>query len=134
MSNPTDLKLSKWPFFVGDAVLLGFAIYVYAGHTTSPMGKWEALIVLLSATLGAARAITPYLLEYQAAVKMVETGAMVSTISQIENLEGIARQIGGATSQWQGVQEHATRTATVAKEMAGGMAAEAASFKEFLQK
>ena len=32
----------------------------------------------------------PFLLEYRTAVKMVETGAIVSTVSQIRNLEEVA--------------------------------------------
>jgi molecular chaperone GrpE (heat shock protein) len=134
MNNPTDIKLSKWPFFLGDAILLTFGIFVYTQHESSMMGKWAALLGLLIAAMGAALAVTPYLLEYFTAVKMVETGAMVSTISQIQNLEEIARQIGGATSQWQGVQEHATRTASTAKELVGRMTTEAAAFMEFMQK
>jgi molecular chaperone GrpE (heat shock protein) len=134
MSNPTDLKLSKWPFFLGDALLLGLVVFVCATHTASPMGKWEVLLALLIGVIGAALAVTPYVLEYLAAIKMVETGAVVSTISQVQNLEEIAGRIGGATAQWHGVQEHAARTSATAKEIAERMTAEAAAFKDFLQK
>ncbi len=48
---------------------------------------------------------------------MVETGAVVSTINQIQNLDVLAAQISGATAQWQGVQEHAARANITAQEI-----------------
>lgn len=136
MSNQTDLKLLKWPFFLGDAVLLGFAYsyFLYAQHNHAPLGHWEGMLFLLSGVVGAVLAVTPFVMEYQAAVKMVETGAMVSTLGQIQNLEAVAGQISAATAQWQGVQEHSGRTATAAKEIAERMGAEVAAFTEFMQK
>jgi molecular chaperone GrpE (heat shock protein) len=58
----------------------------------------------------------------------------VTTVSQIRNLEQLAAQIGYATSQWQIVRESSDRTASMAKEIAQGMAAEVRSFNEFLQR
>jgi molecular chaperone GrpE (heat shock protein) len=119
---------------LGDAILVGLIIFICAGRLASPIGGWTILAILLAGALGALIAVAPYVLEYQAAVKMVETGAMVSTISQVQNLEEIAKQIGGATAQWHDVQEQAARTAAGAKELTERMTAEAASFTEFLQK
>jgi len=137
MSNQTDLKFVKLPFYLGaffcDAVLIGFA-YVYARHAHSPMGVFEALLFLLCGAIGAGVFILPFWLEYRAAVRMVETGAVVSTMSQLQNIEEIARQIGGATAQWQGVQEHCVKTTTTAKEIADRMTAEANAFTDFLKK
>ena len=98
------------------------------------MGFGTTLVCVSSGTIGALIAMLPFFLEYRAAVKMVETGAMVSTVSQFQNLEEIVRQIGGATSQWQGVQEHSARTATTAKEISERITTEAAAFSQFLQK
>ncbi|HWF18530.1 MAG TPA: nucleotide exchange factor GrpE [Verrucomicrobiae bacterium] len=137
MSNQTDPKFVKLPFFVCaffcDAVLIGFA-YVYSHHAHSPMGIFEALLFLLCGAIGAGVFILPFWLEYRAAVRMVETGAVVSTISQIQNIEELAKHIGGATSQWQGVHEHSVKTVTTAKEIADRITAEAAAFKDFLKK
>jgi molecular chaperone GrpE (heat shock protein) len=79
-------------------------------------------------------AVLPFLLEYRTSVRMVETGAMVSTISQIQNLEELAGRITTATAQWQGVQEHSAGAINAAKEIAGRMTSEAAGFAEFLKK
>lgn len=134
MSTQTELKLAKWPFFVGNVLLLALAYFIYAQHGRSPMSFWISLLFLGAGTIGSFISVLPFLLEYRTAVKMVETGAVISTISQIKNLEEIGRQIGVATSQWQGVQEHSARTVGVAKELAQNMATEAAAFGEFLKK
>jgi molecular chaperone GrpE (heat shock protein) len=134
MSNQIEPKLPKWPFFLlGDAVLLGLVWLIYA-QSTAPMGRWEAALLLSCGALGSMLAITPFILEYRTAVKMIETGAFISTASQIQNLELLARQIGNATAQWQGVQELSTGSVTAAREIAERMTAETAAFSEFMQK
>jgi molecular chaperone GrpE (heat shock protein) len=133
MSNPTEIRLPKWPFFLGDAVLLGLAYFIYL-HAKLPLGRWEMGFFVLIGALGSALAVTPFLLEYRTAVRMVETGAVASTVSQIQNLEEVAGQIAAATAQWQGVQEHSTGAVKAAEEIADRMASEAAGFTEFLRK
>lgn len=136
MSNQTDLKFVKLPFFLCafgcDVVLVAFAYY-YLLHSHSPLSFFEGVLLTLCVIAGAAVALLPFLLEYRAAVKMVETGAVVSTISQVQNIEEIARQITGATAQWQGVQEHCSRATTAVKAVSERMASEVATFGEFLQ-
>lgn len=138
MSESTELKFAKWPFyaacFIGDVVLLGCAYFIYSRHSGGTVGGWEALLVVFCGTIGSALAVLPFVLEYQSAVKMVETGALVTTVAQIQHLEEIAIRIGIATSQWQGVQEHSSRTTAAAKEIAERIAGESAAFTEFLQK
>jgi molecular chaperone GrpE (heat shock protein) len=134
MSNQNDLKIAKWPFLLGDAVLLGFAGFVYARHLQSPFSLWEALLFVVCGVVGAVIAIVPFILEYNAAVKMVETGAVVSSIGELHKVEEIAALIGAATSQWQSVQEISARTTGTAKDVAAQMTKEAAAFTEFLQK
>src|ERR1700679_2820025 len=92
MSNPTEIKLPKWPFFLGDAVLVGLAYFIYL-HVKLPLGRWEYGFFVVIGLLGAALWVSPYLLEYRTAVRMVETGAMGSTISKIQNLEHLAGRI-----------------------------------------
>jgi molecular chaperone GrpE (heat shock protein) len=134
MSNQTELKIPKWPFLLGDAVLLGCAGLVYARHIGSPLSVWETALFVLCGIVGAVIAIIPFMMEYRAAAQMVETSAVVSTVAQLDKLNDIAAQIKGATSQWQNVQELSARTAGTAKEIAAQMAKEAVAFTEFLQK
>jgi molecular chaperone GrpE (heat shock protein) len=134
MSNPTVPKLSKWPFFLGDAVLLGLACFICAQHGKLPLGEIQVSLVVLSAIAGAALAVIPFVLEYRAAARMVESSGIVATVAELQNLEMIAAQINAATARWQVVQEHSANSVTAAREIAAKMSTEAGAFREFLQK
>ena len=134
MSNQTGLKLPKWPFFLGDAVLLALAGYVCTQHGRLPLGIWQVLLVVLSGAAGAVLAVVPFVLEYRAAARLVESSGLVSTVAEIHNLEMIAAQINAATARWQVVQEHSANSVAAAREIAAKMSTEAGAFREFLQK
>jgi molecular chaperone GrpE (heat shock protein) len=126
-------RLPRWPFLVGDVLLLGLAVYICL-QSSAPMGGRETFACVLCVAFGAALAVTPYLLEYRTTVKLLEAASLTTVVSQVKNLEQLAAQIGYATSQWQIVRESSDRTASMAKEIAQGMAAEVKAFNEFLQR
>ncbi len=131
MRTPTLPKLTRWPFFVGNALLLGLAVYICAQGRP---GHWEWIACVLCVAAGVGFGVLPFLQEYRAAVKLAEAEGLVSVVSQIKNLEQRAAQIGYATSQWQVVRESSDKTAAAAKEIARGMATEIKAFNEFLQR
>ncbi len=133
MRDPLDPKLSKWPFFVGDVLLVGAAVFVYA-QSKLPMGVWAMCFAGLCLAVGAVLGIAPFVLEYRATVKLAEAGALATVVAQIQNLETIAAQIRSATGQWQDVQEQAGKTALAAKEIADRMRAEVEAFSQFMQR
>ena len=133
MSDLNAPKLAKWPFFLGDALLLGVAGFI--GHQSKPaLGHWELCFIVLCVIGGALLAIAPFLLEYSALVKLTEAGSLTTAVTQLRNLEGIAAQITGATGRWQDAQDAADQTARSAKEIADRMTAEVKSFTEFMQR
>ena len=134
MSVRTANNVPKWPFFLGNAVLLGMALFIYNQPTKLPMNLWECLLFAACGLAGATLSVIPYILEYRGAVRMFESGTLVSTMAEIRNLEMIAAQINAATARWQVVQEHSANSVGAAKEISQKMAAEAAAFSEFLQK
>jgi len=126
-------KLAKWPFFLGDAILLGFAgLMVY--QSGWPLGLWQLAIVLGAIVVGAWLSIIPFLREYQAAVKLSEADQLANTVEQMKNLDLINKQISMATGQWQTVQDHSARTVGAAKEIADRMKAETQEFLAFFEK
>jgi molecular chaperone GrpE (heat shock protein) len=133
MSEPIAPKLAKWPFFVGDGLLLGTAYFICYQSKFS-LGHWEMCFVVLCVVGGAVLGVAPFLLEYDALVKVAEAGALNTVVSQLRNLEGIAGQISGATGRWQEAQEQADRTAASAREIADRMTAEVKAFTEFMQR
>jgi molecular chaperone GrpE (heat shock protein) len=78
--------------------------------------------------------VTPFLLEYRAATKSSEAEQLSQAVLQIQNIHLIARQITHATSDWQSVKEHSTKTVDASREIAEAITAEAKAFSEFIQK
>ncbi|HET7625231.1 MAG TPA: nucleotide exchange factor GrpE [Verrucomicrobiae bacterium] len=133
MRDLTIPKIPKWPFFLGDILLLALAWFIHV-ESKSPVGAWEIIAYVLCVSIGAWISITPFLKEYQAAIKRAEAGDLAGVASQIQNLEQLAAQIGYATSQWQVIRESADKTTNIAKEIARGMAAEVQAFNEFTKR
>lgn len=126
-------KLPKWPFFLGDALLLGLAYFIYS-QSALPLHRVEIAAIVLCVALGAAFGALPFLSEYSAIVKLAQGENLASAVSQIQNAEQIADQISSATNHWQTAQDAADKTTKAAKEIAVGMAAELKGFSEFMQR
>ena len=133
MSDLNAPKLAKWPFFLGDALLLGVAYYI-CHQSKSAFGLWELCFVVLCVAGGAVLGIAPFLLEYSALVKLAEAGSLTTVVSQMGNLHGIAGQISGATGRWHEAQDAADKTARSAGEIAERMTAEVQAFTEFMKR
>lgn len=123
----------KWPFFLGDALLLGVAATIVALRGGA-LNEWQAAACAAAVGLGAWLAVWPFVLEYRATLTLLETDSLAGTLEQISQVEGVARQIQNATGQWQTVHEHAVSIAGTAKKLADNMAGEAKAFAEFMQK
>ena len=133
MSDPISPRLPKWPFYLGDGLLLGTAYFIWS-QSKGAMGHWDMCLVVVCVIAGAALAVAPFLLEYQASMKVAEAGALTTVVAQMQALESIASQISGATAKWQDAHEQADKTAATAREITERMTAEANAFKEFMQR
>ncbi len=133
MHDTQQFKVPKWPFFLGDACLVGLAYFVYWQGNT-PLGRWEIAVAGICVALGALLGIIPFFLEYRALLKRIETSALGTAAEKIQNLEILATQISGATNHWQSAQDQADKTAALAGEISGRMAAEVRDFTAFMQK
>ena len=133
MRERTSPKLAKWPFFLADVALLGAAWLIF-WQSRTPMTAWEAFYCAACVALGAVLGVAPYLLEYRAAMKVIEAERLAQVILQIENIEIIGRQINQATSGWQTAHEHASQTVGAAREIAERITTEARAFSDFLRK
>ena len=132
MQDSSAPRLAKWPFFLGNALLLALAGFIFF-EGKRPFGPAEVLACVLCVGVGAVFSIWPFVLEYRSAEKLLETVALTSVVAQVQNLDAIATQISDATAQWQSVQEAADKTARQAGDIAKKMAEEAAAFNEFIQ-
>jgi molecular chaperone GrpE (heat shock protein) len=133
MRDASNLKLTKWPFFAGNLLLLGTA-GVICLESKLPLALWETALAAVCVAAGTALAVLPFILEYRTVAKLAEAGALASVMAQIQNLEAIAAQISGATGLWQNAQEAADKTAAAARSIADRMSDELKGFAEFMQR
>jgi molecular chaperone GrpE (heat shock protein) len=133
MNDVRDWKIPKWPFLLGDVLLLAFA-YLIVWKSPHPIGKWEIMACFAAAALGAVLGIIPFLLDYRAMGKAIQVNALGAVADKIQDLEKLATQISSATNQWEVVQGQADKTAAGARQIADKMSAEVREFSEFMQK
>ncbi|MBL9136447.1 MAG: hypothetical protein JNK85_11290 [Verrucomicrobiales bacterium] len=120
-------RLNKMPFWFADATLLAAAAVLVAVGGR-PLKAWEMIAVVACVAIGGWLAVLPFLKEYEADVKLAETGSLDRTMEKLTQLDTVADRIAGATGQWQGVQDRAAQTAEMAKGVVERLAREAESF------
>ena len=133
MTEPKIPKLSKWPFFLADFVLVGAAAWIVYLRPY-PIGEGSILIMAALTTMGAWLSIIPFLTQNRAAIKVAEAGALTTVVEQINELRTLTNQISFATAQWQVAQDHAADTVKAAHGIAERITKEAEAFGAFMQK
>jgi molecular chaperone GrpE (heat shock protein) len=135
MNDVTNWKVPKWPFLLGDALLMVFG-YFFVLHSPLPIRHWE--IAAGCVAIGAILGVIPFVLDYRAMGRALEVNALGAVAEKIQSLEKVAAQISSATNQWaavqEGVQGNSDKTLAAAKETADRMAEEVRLFSEFMKK
>jgi molecular chaperone GrpE (heat shock protein) len=133
MNDVRDWKIPKWPFLLGNGLLLAFA-YLIVWKSPHPISQWEIMACFATATLGAVLGVFPFVLDYRAMGKAIQANALGAVSDKIQDLEKLAAQIGAATNQWDVIQGQAEKTAAGARQITEKMGAEVREFSEFMQK
>jgi molecular chaperone GrpE (heat shock protein) len=133
MHDATAPKLTKWPFFIGNALLLGAAWFI-CFQSASPLKIGELSLTLLAASGASALALAPFVLEYRAASRLAEARSLASAIAKMENLESLLSEVKGATANWQSVQEQAEKTAALARNISEAVNLEVTRFREVIER
>lgn len=133
MRESTEFKVARWPFFLGDAFMLGLAYFVF-WQSKLPLGRWEIGAICICVGLGALLGVLPFLLEYRVLLGLIQTNALGTVAEKIANLERVAAQITAATNQWETAHDNAEKVAATAKDIADRMAAEVRAFTDFMEK
>jgi molecular chaperone GrpE (heat shock protein) len=126
-------RLVKWPFFLGDLVLISFAVYLVE-QSPAPLSSTQAGICMGAIFIGACLAILPYLRDHRVALRLSEVHALTSSLAQLGHLEQIKSQILGATTQWQTIQQHSDESLAAAHDLSARMKSELGEFCEFLKR
>lgn len=128
-----QLKVPKWPFVLGQVLLLGFAYFIVA-HSPHPISKGEVAACFAAAFTGALVGVLPFLIDCKLIAKKIEGQALGEVAEKIQKLENVAGQVSSATNEWVNVQTQAEKTANGAREIATRMSEEVRQFSEFMQK
>jgi molecular chaperone GrpE (heat shock protein) len=128
-------SLPKWPFYLADALLSAIATYVLwrLGALEGTADIIIALACLAAAAWGAWLSITPWLVEFRAQSTLTETQNLRSSLEQVQGIEKVADLIKQSNSQWQNIQDSASRTVTAAQEISERMKTESEEFMKFLE-
>jgi molecular chaperone GrpE (heat shock protein) len=134
-NDVTNWKVPKWPFFLADALLFGFA-YFFILRAPQSVHHWE--IAAACVAFGAVLSLIPFYLDYRAMGKALEVNALGAVSEKIQKLDTLSAQINAVTNRWENIQEalqaDAGKTSAAAKQIADKMAEEVRQFNEFMQK
>lgn len=133
MLDRTPPPTPKWPFFLGDAVLLATAAFIY-GQSRLPLGHWELAVCVACIALGAGVSLLPFLLDYRAVNKALEADALGAVADKIQHLDRVAAQITQATREWENVQLQAEKIAGEARAITDRITAEARDFTRCMER
>ncbi|MCF7668711.1 MAG: nucleotide exchange factor GrpE [Verrucomicrobia bacterium] len=132
MKEESVPKLVKWPFFVGDAVLLALACWILY-QCSIPAKLWELSAAAVCVFGGAVLAIIPYLKEYRTVSRLTEAAMLEDTTKRFEDVGKVGESISMATAQWQSVEDNCKKAVVSSEQVVNRIAAEAKAFAEFLQ-
>jgi len=133
-------RITRWPFFVGDLLLVGVALVCYAHGRHWPFGDvvglepWLGWVMTTCFFLGAVMSVLPFFLEHRLQLRVAEVEKINAALQRVRNIEQVSRQIGSATAGWQAIQDDAGKAVESASGLAERMAGEAKAFQEFLTK
>jgi len=132
MNENSAPKLSKAPFIIGDLLLL--AVAAWLAFRGNPLDTWHVVLLVAAVAIGAWLAVAPFVIEFNAKLKMAESEQLATATAQLGNLEALANQIASAGSEWQHIHQSTTQTVTAADQIAEKMILEARNFGEILTK
>ena len=132
MSNSPAPKSAKWPFLLGDLLLVAAATAIVAQGR--PLGPWQAIAIVAAVALGAWILIQPFLKDQDIEGQLEELHRLGDTVKQINKIEDAADRIGRASTNWHGVQTEAGKTLEAVQAISDRMSSEAQQFAQFIQR
>jgi len=132
MSENACPRTTKWPFIVGDLVLVatagGVAALAHGGFL--PWTGPTVGIVVAAVAAGAWILITPFLRDQEAALKQMEQAGLADTLRQVRQLEQAAAGIASGAALLQAGQQALDRSRGAAEAMTEVMISERKNLAE----
>lgn len=92
MQQNSSLNLPKWPFYLGNILLVGIAIllaFQAGSQLTTAQFFWSFLCVATGAIIFA----TPFILEYQGQIRIAEAQSKTIGTQQLKQIDGVLNQM-----------------------------------------
>ncbi len=121
-ASPPPVK--RWPFLLGDALLLAVAFGAVAAGGQSPLETGTIIVVAACALLGVGLFVTPFLLEYDARVRLAEASVRDQLDHQAKRLTQVAEQLSHAISRSQSTEEQAGQVLGTLEELSEKLASQ----------
>jgi molecular chaperone GrpE (heat shock protein) len=132
MNEKSAPRISKLPFIIGDLLLVATAAYVAIFGTF--LGQWQYVAIVAAVAFGAWLMVWPFVLEFRALTRLVESAALTDVTAKVADLDKVAESITNATAEWQRLQINASHAVAAAEHVAERMTSEARNFGEFFTK
>jgi hypothetical protein len=116
--------VARWPFFVGDVLVLAIA-WIAVSRGEAPPGLGAIIVAFVCVLIGVALAIAPFLLDYDARLRLAEAAAREANEAQARRLAQTAEQLAHAVSRSQSTEEQAGHALGTLEEMADKLTAHA---------
>jgi molecular chaperone GrpE (heat shock protein) len=126
-------QVKKWPFVVGDLVLVGVACWIFVVSNYEPTG-WNLAMIIACLGLGIFFSVLPFLAEFREESRRFDANQFQSTLEQIRQLESVGDLVAAATDQWKGVQVDCDGVVKAASEVAARSQAETDRLIELTEK
>jgi len=133
MNNEPPPQIIKWPFLVGDMLLLVAAVAVQF-QSPAPLTLWHHLLTIAAVGLGASLLAMPYILEHKGEVRLLDSAQLTSSLAQIHKLEALGQNVAASTAHWQSIHDQNNRTVLHAREVAEKMSVETRQLAEAIKK
>jgi hypothetical protein len=114
---PTDTpNLPKWPFLVGDAVLIGLA-FLIGSHARNPFAGTPLILIVASVALGAVLAAVPFVADYARKQDEALDERQRSLEALARTITASAEQISIAAGGLHGIAETAAKSLQLAEQL-----------------
>ncbi len=129
----TRSRLPLWPFLLADTFLVGTGgLLLWLGHR--PLLWWEASLIVICVAAAAGSFIFPFTRRNHDDQALAQAKILSHTSLKLQQIDQLAAQITGATSQWREYHEQISQNTAAAKAVAASMSAETQKTAELLQK
>lgn len=133
MNEPKVPLMTKWPFFVADAVAF-IGCYLIYDSGSGPLSTVETVAFIVCGALGMIFLCYPFIQEYRLDARIAEADQLAQVTDFMTRLEKVKNGVTVATAHLETAQEYAEKTIESSKEIAERMTDEAKAFAEFMAK